>query len=151
MELSEKSNAVTEEQISVIERFIGFVYYRWGINSIRRKRMRDFEYSMYGNLRSIPPSGSGMGGQVGGAAYYTGRVNFQCVQNVCLPSPFDWGLRYSTGLFTSFWHSGEVSINADSLTATCGCSSQKCNKCKCTTFLCISLCKRQQNCVYKSV
>ena len=32
------------------------------------------------------------------------------------------------------WHSSEVTINVDSVTTTCGCSSQKCLKCKCTTF-----------------
>ena len=45
------------------------------------------------------------------------------------------------GLFTPLRHSGEVTINADSLPATCDCSS----------FLCIPFCKSQRNCVYKSV
>ena len=44
IELSEKPNAITEEQISVIERFIGFVYYGQCISSIDSERMRDFEY-----------------------------------------------------------------------------------------------------------
>ena len=42
MELSKKPNVITEEQISVIERFIGFVYYGRCINSIESERMRDF-------------------------------------------------------------------------------------------------------------
>ena len=45
MELREKPNSVTEEQISVTEQFIGFVYYGQCINSIDSERMRDFEYS----------------------------------------------------------------------------------------------------------
>ena len=44
MELSEKSNAA---QISVIERFNGFVYYRQFITSIDSERMRDFKYSLH--------------------------------------------------------------------------------------------------------
>ena len=53
MGLSKKPNAVTEVQISVIERFIGFVYYGRCIISIDSERMRDFEYSLHGNLRLI--------------------------------------------------------------------------------------------------
>ena len=151
MELSEKSNAVTKEQISVTERFIGFLYDRRCINSIDSERIRDFEYSMHGNLQLIPPSGSGLKGHIRSAAYYAGWVNFQCVENVFLLSTSDLGWRYSNGLFTPFRHSSEVTINADSLTAICGCSSQKCITCKCTTFSCISFCKCQKNCVYKSV
>ena len=81
MELSEKPNAVTEEQISIIERFTGFVYYGRSINSIDSERMRDFEYSLYGNLRLIPPSRSGLKEHIS-------------------PAPSDWGWRFSNGLFT---------------------------------------------------
>ena len=151
MELSEKANAVTEEQISVTEWFIGFVYYGRCINSIDSERMRDFEYLLHGNLRLMPPAGSGLRGHIMSAVYYADWVIFQCVENICLCSPSYWGWKFSNGLFTSLWHSSEVTINADSLTATCGCPSQKCIKCKCTTFPCIPFCKCQRNCVYKSV
>ena len=59
IELSEKPNAVTEEQISVIERFICFVYYERCINSIDSDRMRDFEHSLHRNLGLIPPQDQG--------------------------------------------------------------------------------------------
>ena len=39
MELSEKSNAVIDEQISVIEQFTGFVYYGRCINLIDSERL----------------------------------------------------------------------------------------------------------------
>ena len=58
MELSEKCNAVTEEQISIIELLTGFVYYERCINSNDSERMRDFECSFHGNLWLIPPSRS---------------------------------------------------------------------------------------------
>ena len=58
IELSEKPNAVKEEQISVIERFV-FVYYGRCINSIDSEKMQDFECSLHENLRLIPPSRSG--------------------------------------------------------------------------------------------
>ena len=102
-------------------------------------------------LSLISPSRSGLKEYVRRAAYYAGWVNFQCVENVSLPSLSDWGWRFSNGLFTPLWHSSEVTITADSLTSTCGCSSQKCIKCKCTRFSCIPFCKCQRNCVYKSV
>ena len=139
MELSQKPNAVTEEQISVIERFIGFGYFGRCINSIDSEGMRDFEYSLHKDLPLIPPSRSGL------------KERIRRVENVCLLSPFDWSRRYSNELFMPLWHSSEVAIDVDSLTATCACSSQKCIKCKCTTFSYLPFCKCQRNCVYKSV
>ena len=76
MELSEKSNAVTDEQILVIEQFTGFVYYGRCINLIDSERMPDFEYSLHGNLPLIPPSGSRLRGHIRRAVYYVGLVNF---------------------------------------------------------------------------
>ena len=121
MELSEKPDAVTEEQISTIERFIGFVYYEQCINSVDSERMGYFKYSLYGNLWLIPPSRSGLKEHIRHAAYYAVWANFPCVENVCLPSPSDWGWRFSNGLFTPLWHSSQGTINADFLTATSGC------------------------------
>ena len=43
MELSEKLNAVTEGQISIIERFTGFVYYGRSINSVDSERMEIYD------------------------------------------------------------------------------------------------------------
>ena len=114
MELSEKPDAVTEEQISVIERFIGFGYFGRCINSIDSEGMRDFEYSLHKDLPLIPPSRSGL------------KEPIRRVENVCLLSPFDWSRRYSNELFMPLRHSSDVAIDADSLTATCACSSQKC-------------------------
>ena len=50
MELSERSNTVTQEQIFVIERFIGLVCYRRFLNSIDSERMRNLEYLLHKNL-----------------------------------------------------------------------------------------------------
>ena len=50
MELSERSNTVTQEQIFVIERFIGLVCYRRFLNSIDSERMRNLEYLLHRNL-----------------------------------------------------------------------------------------------------
>ena len=88
--------------------------------------MLDFEHLLHGNLWLMPPSRSRSKENIKRAAYYAGLVNFQCIENVCLPSPSDSGWRFSNGLFTSMWHSSEVTFNADSLTATYACSSQKC-------------------------
>ena len=63
-------------QISVIEQFIGFVYYRRCITSIDSERMRDFEYSLDGNLWLIPPSGSGLKGHIRRAVYFAGLFDF---------------------------------------------------------------------------
>ena len=91
MELREKPNSVTEEQISVTEQFIGFVYYGQCINSIDSERMRDFEYSLHENLQLIPTSRSGLKEHIRSAVYYAG---WAWVENVCLHSPSDWGWRF---------------------------------------------------------
>ena len=150
MELSEKANTVTEEQIFVTEQFIGFVCLGRPVNSIDSERMWGFKYLLHGNVRLIPPSRSGLKEHIRHAMYRDGLVNFQFHENVYLPSTSDWGWRFFNGLFTPLWHSSEVTINAGSLTATCGCSSLKCIKCKCTKFSCIPFFKCQQNCIYKS-
>ena len=90
------------------------------------ERMWDTEYSLHGNLRFIPPSGPGLKEHIKRAAYHAGWVNFQYIENVCLPSPPDSDWKFSNGLPTPLWHSSEVTVNVDFLRATCGCSSQKC-------------------------
>ena len=151
MELSERSNTVTQEQIFVIERFIGLVCYGRFLNSVDSERMRNLEYLLHRTLCLIPPSRSGLKGHIRRTVYYAGWINFQSAKNVCLASPFDWDWIFCNRLFTLFWHLSEVAINAGSLTATCVCSSQKGIKFKCNTFSCIPLCRCQWNCIYKSV
>ena len=89
MELSEKPNAVTEEQISVIEQFIGFVYYARCINSIDSEGMPNFEYSLRGNLWLIDTTVKIRVER----AYKTGCVlwrlgQFQMCQKCLPPFPF---------------------------------------------------------------
>ena len=43
--LSEKPESIEEDQISVIERFVGLVYYGKNIDCIDSERLRDFEHS----------------------------------------------------------------------------------------------------------
>ena len=62
--------------------------------------MTQRECSLHGNLWLIPPSRSGLKEHIIRAAYYAGWVNFQCVENVCLPFPSDWGWRFGNGMFT---------------------------------------------------
>ena len=99
LELSEKLNAVTREQITVIEQFIGFMYNGRCINSIDSENIGDFGYSVHENLWLILPSGSGLKEHRRRAAYYSDWVNcklqIQCVESVCLLSPSDWGWRFS--------------------------------------------------------
>ena len=130
MELIRKPTTVREEKIFVIERFIGYVYHGRFVNSIDSERMQNFKYLLRENLRLIPPSRLGLKEHLRGATYYAGWINSQCFENACLSFPSDWGWRFCNGLFMPLWHSSEVTINPDSLTATCGCSSQKRVKCK---------------------
>lgn len=50
VELSERSNTVTQEKIFVIERFIGLVCYGRFLNSVDSERMRNLEYLLHRNL-----------------------------------------------------------------------------------------------------
>ena len=84
MELSEKPHALTEEQISITERFTGFVYYGQCINSTDSERMRDFQCSLHGDLWLIPSSRSGLKEHLRRAVYWAGCVNFQYVEYVSL-------------------------------------------------------------------
>ena len=85
--LSEKPESVEDEQIAIIERFVEFVYYGRKVDSIDAERINDFEHSTHGNLKLIPPSRSGLKEHVKRATYYSGWVNYQCIDNVSLPPP----------------------------------------------------------------
>lgn len=147
--LSEKPCFVESNQIDLIEIFIGFVYYGRHIDSINLERVLDFEHSTHSNLRLIPPSRSGLREHIKRAAYYAGWVNFQCVENVELPSPNDWGWTLENGVYKPVWDISDKSITVDLVTSTCGCTSDKCSKCKCATHSlpCLTFCKCKRKCV----
>ena len=151
--LSEKPESVEDEQVEIIERYVGFVYYGRTIDSIDSERIKDFEHSTHSNLKLIPPSRSGLKEHIKRAAYYSGWLNYQCVENVSLPPPSDWGWIMVNGLYHPVWDSSDNSMTADLLTSTCGCTTQKCLKCKCAMFSlsCLAFCKCERNCLYTPV
>jgi len=95
IELSEKPSSVEEESISLLERYVGFVYYGKQIESLNLERLLDFEHSTHGNLKLIPPSRSGLKEHIKRSAYFAGWINYQCVENVILPEPSAWGWKLS--------------------------------------------------------
>ena len=139
--------------MDIIERYIGFVYYGRSIHSLDAERINDFEYSTHGNLKLIPPSRSGLKEHVKRAAYYSGWVNYQCIENVQLPPPFDWGWIIVNGIYQPIWDPTSNSIDADLVTSTCNCTTAKCPNCKCSksSLLCITYCNCQRNCIYNKI
>ena len=140
--LSERPERIKDEQVDIIERYIGFVYYGRAIHSIDSERLLDFEHSTHCNLKLIPPSRAGLKEHVKRAAYYAGWVNYQCIGNVSLPPPTDWGWSMENGLY-----------KADLLTSTCGCTTEKCLKCKCATssLPCLAFCNCKRKCIYSKI
>ena len=91
-QLSSKPNIVTEEQSLLLEKYVSFVYHNIeSEDSIDLLRMRDFEYSTHNNLRFILPSRAGLLEHFKRGSFEGGWVSFQCVENVVLPSPVDYG------------------------------------------------------------
>ena len=151
--LSEKPVCVNDEQLSILERYVGFVYYGKEVLSIDIQRLKDFEHSLHGNLKMIPPSRAGLKEQVKRAAYYSGWVNYQSVENITLPSPTLWGWKMVNGMYQPVWDSSDSAIDADVLTSVCGCFSQKCLSCKCakSSLTCLPYCRCERKCIYNKI
>ena len=89
--LGDKPVEITADQISTIERYVGYCYYGRVISSLNAERLSDFEYSLHSCLRMIPPSRVGLVEHIKRAAYYAGYINRLSVENITLPLPVDWG------------------------------------------------------------
>ena len=154
-ELSEMPHHVSDEQITVLEKYILSVYYPRlvGPSDINVQRMRDFEHSTHNNLRLLPPSKIGLIHRVKRASYEAGWIAYQCVENVDLPDPAQWGWNMVNGHFVPKWQEIQDPIDALVVTATCSCVKQKCNNCQCSrqNLQCISFCKCQRNCQYSTI
>ena len=103
-----------------------------GPHDINVQRMRDFEHSAHGNLRLLPPSRSGLVEHAKRAAYEAGWTWFQCLENVDMPSPLEWGWREdNSGTFLPKWQDMEIPIEAEFVVSTCSCVKAKCSNCNC--------------------
>ena len=153
--LSAKPLTLATEQIDIIEKFVCFVYYDDVSDPIDQKRIKDFEHSTHNNLRLIPPSRLGLIEHVKRAVYYAGWINFQCVENVHLPDPGDWGWGLVDGEYLPTWHKPENSSStAELVTMVCSCGTKKCTDCRCAkvaNFECLPFCKCQRRCLYKPI
>ena len=155
-ELSEKPLLVSDEQLSILEEFICYVYYTDFSKpaNIDLLRMRDFEHTAHNNLRFLPPSRNGLLQHCKRAAYEAGWVQRQCMENVELPDPTLWGWREMNDEFIPRWQEIEDPIDAIKIvTATCSCVKAKCTNCQCSkkNLECLSFCKCQRHCLYKSM
>ena len=148
--LSNKPIEITDDQISIIERYFGFVYYGY-ITSIDYERLNGFEFSLHGNLLMIPPSRSCLIQHNKRAAYYSGYTNRQCIENIILPLPNDWGWTLSDGIYSPNWVTSSQSIDIAQLTTIYSCSSASCVRCKCSKLNCLPYCKCQRKCIYKPI
>ena len=155
VELSTKPTSISSDQLSLIEKYVCDVYYGNSSESLDEKRMKDFENSTHNNLRLLPPSRLGLKEHVKRSAYYAGWINHQCIENVDLPSPVDWGWGLNGGDFLPVWQTrGENITDADFVTMVCGCTTDKCSGCRCaktTNFDCLQCCKCNRRCLYKLI
>ena len=155
-ELSAKPTTLLSEQINVLERFILYVYYgKCTGDDIDVQRMREFEHSTHSNLQLLPPSKNGLLEHLKRAAYEAGWVVYQCIENVELPDPQNWGWkRIGNGRFVPQWQLCDNPIDPITVvTNTCMCVTAKCNNCTCSKLAldCLPFCKCQRGCLYKSI
>ena len=78
---------VNEEQISILHKFIIFIYYPKpvGAADLDIQRMCDIEHSTHNNFRLIPPSKIGFIQHVKRSSYEAGLVACQYRRDVDLP------------------------------------------------------------------
>ena len=84
----------------------------------------------------ISPPRSGLIQHIKRAAYYSGYINRQCIENIILPLPNDWGWTLSDGIYTPNWVTSSQSINIAQLATIC---------------TCLPYCKCQRKCIYKPI
>ena len=143
---------ISDDQVHLLEKFVLFVYYGKigdSTHDINIERMREFEYSTHNNLRLLPPSRLGLKEQIKRAAYEAGWIGNQCLQNITLPNPEGYGWTLTNGKYSPTWQQLTPTIetiDAETLTQTCSCIEEKCDKCKC-----ISFCKCHRRCLYQPV
>ena len=90
------------------------------------------------------------------AAYVAGWVGNQCKSDITLPNPEEYGWTIINGKFSPIWQqliANIDTIDADILTLTCSCTTEKYNKLKCATkkLECITFCKCHRRCLYKLI
>ena len=150
-ELSNVPPLVNEEQISILEKFLVFIYYPKlvGPVDLDTQRMRDFEHSTHNNFRLIPPSKNGFIEHIKRSSYEAGWVAYQCRRDVDLPDPTQWGWTLINEQYLPTWQNIVNPIDALVVTATCSCVTSKCNKCVCSKngLECITFCKCQRKCM----
>ena len=154
-ELSSRPTTITEEQLLVLEKFILFVYYPQliGPADLDTQRMREFEFSTSNSLRLIPPSKSGLVQHIKRASYEAGWIAYQCIQNIELPDPKEWGWNFINGVYLPRWQENPNPIDALIVTSTCSCVMSKCNKCICSkhNLQCLTFCKCHRKCLYTAM
>ena len=93
IELSCMPETLSFANVDIIEKYVLFVYYGNIGNSvnINEKRMNDFEHSTHSNLRLLPPSRLGRIEHIKRAAFAAGWIGYQCVKDIALPDPSEWG------------------------------------------------------------
>ena len=149
IQLGKSPAEITSDQIDILERYMLEVYGSRA-TSLADARLDKFNKSTDNDLRSLPPSRDALRQHVLRAAYQAGYLWHQCVEELDIPDPKDWGwkLEASEDFFHPVWTTAQSSVTIKDFTKTCSCKTGKCKACNCASanLPCLSMCGCSRSC-----
>ena len=115
---------------------------------MNKERLLHFKRQAITNLRAIPPSKNGLIEHVKRACLQGGWLWKECVENVVIPNPTDWGWKKLDEQLVPVWQNSENCLKVEKLVETCTCKTGKCKNCKCrkNNVECLLFCDCERNC-----
>ena len=155
LDLSNKPEEVTEQQIDVLEHYVKKLYYpsKKSFEGINLERMNRFHSLPTHDLRLIPVSRLGLIEHCKRVCFQAGWSWVECRENVVLPNAEAWGrVRTSYQKLIPRWQTLEECNDhqrVENVIFVCTCVRSMCKNCKCTRrkVQCLPFCKYQRKCM----
>ena len=144
--LSMTPNCITDQDMIAILDFMKSAYFSPDdVNeNLSSLRLKYFLHRCDDNFKKIAPSYSALCMHVKRACYQAGYLWAECLCDVSLPNPCEWGwMRDNEGHLAPQWLPESVSVDHGKLLVTCSCKTKKCKNCKCAKLCvaCLPQCK----------
>ena len=152
IKLGNMPDSVDREDMIALESLVKHVYYgsvrnieNMPLNELRKNQ---FLASTTNDIRKIAPSSSALYMHSLRAAYTSGYQWVECLHNVTIPDPADWGYIWKNDMFVPKWLSAPFMFHLEDFISVCKCKTAKCSSCKCARLdvPCLPMCHCFRKC-----
>lgn len=144
LELMSRPEAVSEDMLHAVERFVILMYSRTcPLEQVNEARKQLFSHGSTRTIENIPPTSAALLQHTKRATYQAGHVWSQClVAAASLPSPSDWGWVKDGPQWKPHWSDLQDASQHCYELIHCGCKKGCRNRCKCrsSNLPCTELC-----------